>query len=34
MKEKFERIYKHIERISLKDEQFTVKIEKYDTQDP
>ncbi len=32
MKEKFEQIYKHIERISLKDEQMASKIERKETE--
>lgn len=33
MKEKFEEIYKHIEKISIKDEQLLVKINKIQKQE-
>jgi hypothetical protein len=32
MKEKFEQIYKHIERISLKEEQIVIKIDRRDNE--
>jgi hypothetical protein len=32
MKEKFEQIYKHIERISLKDDQIVIKVERKETE--